>query len=83
MAKTIIERETTVKKVEEAKLRSEQLGADTELQRLRNEGALTKAQQDKESAMRRNFVEWAKTGVALLGAAITIYGILSKLRSDK
>ncbi|MNZ60784.1 hypothetical protein D3C78_788590 [compost metagenome] len=83
MAKSIIERETTVKKVAEAKLRTEQLDADTELQRLRNEGALSKAQQDKEAAMRRNYVEWAKTGVALLGAAITIYGILSKLKSDK
>lgn len=83
MAKAIIERETTVKKVEEAKLRSEQLGADTELQRLRNEGALSKAQQDKDALARRNYVEWAKTGVALLGAAITIYGILSKLRTDK
>lgn len=83
MAKSIIERETTVKKVEEVKLRSEQLGADAELQRLRNEGALTKAQQDKEAAARRNYVEWAKTAVALIGAAITIYGILSKLRSSK
>ncbi|MNO12898.1 hypothetical protein D3C76_25160 [compost metagenome] len=83
MAKAIIERETTLKKVEEVKLRSEQLDADTELQRLRNEGALSKAQQDREAALRRNYVEWAKTAVALLGAAITIYGILSKLRSDK
>ena len=83
MAKTIMERETTVKKVEEVRLRSEQLDADTQLQRLRNEGALTKAQQDKEAAARRNYVEWAKTAVALLGAAITIYGILSKLSSNK
>lgn len=83
MAKTIMERETTVKKVEEVRLRSEQLDADTQLQRLRNEGALTKAQQDKEAAARRNYVEWAKTAVSLLGAAITIYGILSKLSSNK
>ncbi|MCY1283522.1 hypothetical protein D9M68_17990 [compost metagenome] len=81
VAKTIIERETTARKVGEAMLRTEQLDADAELQRLRNEGALSKAQQDKESAARRNYVEWAKTGVALLGAAITIYGILSKLKS--
>ncbi|QTH80224.1 hypothetical protein PA10_00024 [Pseudomonas phage pPa_SNUABM_DT01] len=83
MVKAIIERETTLKKVEEVKLRGEQVGDDITLQRLRNEGALSRAQQDKEAAMRRNYVEWAKTGVALLGAAITIYGILSKLRSDK
>jgi hypothetical protein len=81
VAKTMIDRETTARKVGEAMLRTEQLDADTELQRLRNEGALSKAQQDKESATRRNYVEWAKTGVALLGAAITIYGILSKLKS--
>lgn len=81
VAKSIIERETTARKVGEAMLRTEQLDADTELQRLRNDGALSKAQQDRESAARRNYVEWAKTGVALLGAAITIYGILSKLKS--
>ena len=81
LAKSLIERETTVRKVGEAKLRTEQLDADTELQRLRNEGALSKAKQDKELADRRNYVEWAKTGVALLGAAITVYGILSKLKS--
>ena len=81
MAKSIMERDTTVKKVAEVKLRGEQLEADTELQRLRNEGALKKAHQDKIAAERRNYVEWAKTTVALLGAAITIYGILSKLRS--
>lgn len=79
MAKAIIERETTVRKVEEARLRTEQLDADTELQRLRNEGALSKARQDKEAADRRNYVEWAKAGVSILGAAITVYGILSKL----
>lgn len=83
MAKSLIERETTVKKVEEVRLRGEQLGADAELQRLRNDGALKKAMQDRELAARRSYVEWAKTAVALLGAAITIYGILSKLKSDK
>lgn len=81
MAKVIMERDTTVKKVAEVRLRGEQLEADTELQRLRNEGALKKAHQEKIAAERRNYVEWAKTAVALLGAAITIYGILSKLRS--
>lgn len=83
MARSIIERETTVRKVEEAKLRTEQLDADAAIQRLRNDGALAKAQQDKDAAARRNYVEWAKTGVALLGAAITIWGILSKLKSEK
>ena len=83
MVKAIIERETTLKKVEEVKLRGEQVGDDITLQRLRTGTALSRAQQDKEAAMQRNYVDWAKTGVALLGAAITIYGILSKLRSDK
>lgn len=83
MAKSIIERETTMRKVGEAKLRTEQLDADAEIQRLRNEGNMAKAQQDKEAADRRNYVEWAKAGVALLGAAITVYGILSKLTTGK
>jgi len=83
MAKVLVERETTSKRLEEARLRSEQLESDAEVQRLRNEGALSKAQQDKEAAARRNYVEWAKTAVSILGAAITIYGLVSKLTSNK
>jgi len=83
MAKVIIDHVTTVKRVEEAKLRGEQLEADALVQRLRNEGALSKAEQDKDAATRRNYVEWAKTGVAIIGAAITVYGLVSKLTSNK
>ncbi len=79
MAKHLIERETTHRKVEEARMRSEQIQDDITIQRLRNEGALSRAAQDKEAAMRRNYVEWAKTVVAIVGAAITLYGVVSKL----
>ncbi|MNP89210.1 hypothetical protein D3C85_16140 [compost metagenome] len=81
MAKMIIDRDTTVRRVEEAKIRSEQLGADITVQRLKNEGAITKALQEKDSFDRRNYVEWAKSAAALLGAAVTIYGILSSVTS--
>jgi len=81
MAKLIIDRETTERRVGEARLRTDQLEQDTELQRLRNEAALSKAQQEKEAAVRRNYVEWAKTSVAVIGAAVTLYGILSKVTS--
>lgn len=81
MAKIIVERESVEKRVEEAKIRTEQLGADIIVQRLKNEGAISKAIQDKDAADRRNYVEWAKTAAALLGAAVTIYGILSSLTS--
>jgi hypothetical protein len=82
MAKLLIERETTERRFGEAKMRSGQLKEEEELQRLRNEAASLKAQQEKEAALRRNYAEWAKTGVAVLGAMVTVYGILSKLKSS-
>lgn len=81
MARLIIERETTERRVGEAKMRTGHLEQEEELQRLKNEAALYKAQQDKDAAARRNYVEWAKTAVAVLGAIVTVYGILSKLKS--
>jgi len=79
MAKGMIERDMTIRKLEESKIRTEQLEVEKTLQNLRNEGAYSKAQQDREAAMRRNYVEWAKTIVAIVGAAITLYGVLSKI----
>jgi hypothetical protein len=82
MAKILIERETTERRVGEARMRTGQLEQEEELQRLRNEAALLKTQQEREAAARRNYVEWAKTAVAVLGAIVTVYGILSKLKSS-
>lgn len=82
MAKNMVELMTASKKVEEARMRTDQLSADEELQRLRNEGAIAKAQQDKEMYSRRNYVELAKTTAAVLGTLVTIYGIWSKFKSS-
>lgn len=79
--KQLLDRESAIKRLEEAKLRTEQLEADAELQRLKNEGALHRAQAEKEASMRRNLLEWAKTAAALLGVALTIYGLASKSSS--
>jgi hypothetical protein len=38
-----------------------------------------KAEQENAAWTRKNYVEWAKTISALLGAAITIYGLWSKI----
>lgn len=82
MAKNMVELITAKKKVEEANLRAEQLTADEQIQRIRNEGAIAKALQDKEMYSRRNWVEGAKTIAGLLGAAITIYGLWSKFKTS-
>lgn len=82
MAKTMVEYLTATKKVEEAKLRTEQLDADEAIQRLRNEGATAKAIQDNEMYSRRMYVEWAKSGAAILGTLVTIYGLWSKYKSS-
>lgn len=82
MAKVMVEALTVNKKVEEARIRTDQLTQEERLQVLRNEGAIAKAEQDKELYSRRNWVEGAKTIAGLLGAAITIYGIWSKFKSS-
>lgn len=82
IAKNAIERETAEKRLAEARLRNDQLDADTLLQTLRNEGAIQKARQDNELYTRRNLVEWAKTAVSIIGAAITVYGIWSKFKTS-
>lgn len=79
MAKGLLERDVTLRRLEEARIRTEQLEAERDIQKLRNEGAHSKAKQDKEATIRRNYVEWAKTIVAIVGAAITLYGVVSKL----
>lgn len=83
MAKNMVDHLTAVKKVDEARMRADQTAEEQRLQQIRNEGAILKAVQEKEAASRRNYVEWAKTAAALLGSAITIYGIWSKFIASK
>lgn len=82
MAKNLVEVLTASKKVEEARMRNDQLESDERLQTLRNEGAIAKAVQEKEAFNRKNYVEWAKSIAALLGAAVTVYGIWSKFKAS-
>lgn len=79
VARSLVEKVTAEKKVEEAHMRAEQLDEEARLQRLRNEGAMYKAEQENAAWTRKNYVEWAKTISALFGAAITIYGLWSKI----
>lgn len=79
MAKTILERDAVIKRLRESEIRGSQIEDEAELIRLRNEGARHKAEQDLAASKRRNYVEWAKTGAAILGALITVYGIIVKL----
>lgn len=82
IVKNAVERETAVKRLAEARLRTDQIEADTTLQELRNTGAIEKARQEYDIYTRRNLVEWAKTAVSIIGAAITVYGIWSKFKTS-
>lgn len=83
MARAMVELHTATRKVEEVKLRGDQLEQDEKLQRLRNDGAIAKAEQEKDTFSKRNYVEWAKTIAGVLGAIVTIYGIWQKLKAPK
>lgn len=80
MVKLRLETELIDKKIKESELKAQCLSMENELQLSRNDGARLKVELDKESALKKNFMEWPRILTGLLVAATSIIGLFAKAK---
>lgn len=66
-------------KLEEQSLKTWQTGQEREITIMKVQSQRQKAEQEKEAAAQRNFMEWAKVGTSILGAAVSLLTIWQKI----
>ena len=80
MVKIRVESDSTSKKLKEAEIKARHLEMEDEIQLLRNEGARAKAEQDLESARKKNLMEWPRIITGFLVATAAFMGMVLKVK---
>lgn len=80
MVKVRTESESIARKLKEAEMKARHLEMEDEIQRLRNEGAKAKAEQDLASARKKNLMEWPRIITGLLVTTVSFLGLILKTK---